>query len=338
VAVTTIAFFNNKGGVGKTSLVYHIAWMFCDLGVSVVAADLDPQANLTAAFLEEDALEELIESDNSLPTTIFRSIEPLKRGVGDVVEPIIQKIEDNLILIPGDLQLSSFEDQLSENWPKCLDSDERAFRVMSALWRVLQKAASTQEADVILMDLGPNLGAINRAAFIAADYVVVPLAPDIFSIQGLRNLGPALRRWRGGWEERLRKSFAEDLRLPTGSMRPIGYIVLQYSVRWDRPARAYGRWISEAPRVYRQEVLNESVKNTLSTAQDIHCLALLKNYQSLMPMAQAAHKPMFHLKPADGAIGSHSYAAHNTYGDFKPLALKIANLAGIKIPANINSP
>jgi cellulose biosynthesis protein BcsQ len=52
-----IAFFNNKGGVGKTSLVYHLAWMYLDLGLKVIAADLDPQANLTAAFLDEDRLE-----------------------------------------------------------------------------------------------------------------------------------------------------------------------------------------------------------------------------------------------------------------------------------------
>ena len=45
-----IAFFNNKGGVGKTSLVYHLAWMYFDLGLRVIAADLDPQANLTSAF------------------------------------------------------------------------------------------------------------------------------------------------------------------------------------------------------------------------------------------------------------------------------------------------
>ena len=53
----TIAFFNNKGGVGKTTLVYHLAWMYAELGFSVVAADLDPQANLSAVFLREDRLE-----------------------------------------------------------------------------------------------------------------------------------------------------------------------------------------------------------------------------------------------------------------------------------------
>lgn len=50
LAIPVIAFFNNKGGVGKTSLVYHIAWMLSELGWNVLAADLNPQANLTGAF------------------------------------------------------------------------------------------------------------------------------------------------------------------------------------------------------------------------------------------------------------------------------------------------
>ena len=46
----TIALFNNKGGVGKTTLAYHLAHMFRRLDYSVLAVDLDPQANLTSAF------------------------------------------------------------------------------------------------------------------------------------------------------------------------------------------------------------------------------------------------------------------------------------------------
>ena len=53
----TIVFFNNKGGVGKTTLVYHIAWMMKELGEKVLAADLDPQANLSSMFLDEERLE-----------------------------------------------------------------------------------------------------------------------------------------------------------------------------------------------------------------------------------------------------------------------------------------
>ena len=46
----TIAFFNNKGGVGKTSLVFHLAWMFSELDYRVVAADFDPQANSSTSL------------------------------------------------------------------------------------------------------------------------------------------------------------------------------------------------------------------------------------------------------------------------------------------------
>lgn len=49
----TIAFFNNKGGVGKTTLVYHLAAMIAERGERVLAVDLDPQANLTSMFLPE---------------------------------------------------------------------------------------------------------------------------------------------------------------------------------------------------------------------------------------------------------------------------------------------
>ena len=47
----TVTLFNNKGGVGKTTLAYHLAWMFREIGLNVLAVDLDPQSNLTTAFL-----------------------------------------------------------------------------------------------------------------------------------------------------------------------------------------------------------------------------------------------------------------------------------------------
>ena len=60
----------------------------------------------------------------------------------------------------------------------------------------MQRSAEVNKADLILVDLGPNLGALNRAGLIASDFVVIPLSPDLYSLQGLRNLGPTLRRWR----------------------------------------------------------------------------------------------------------------------------------------------
>ncbi|MGI6418741.1 MAG: ParA family protein [Thermoguttaceae bacterium] len=332
MSIPVIAFFNNKGGVGKTSLVYHVAHMIADLGCRVVAADLDPQGNLSAACLDEDRLEQLWPEDQPVPT-IFGAVQPLKRGVGDVIEPLLEIVSENLALIPGDMALSDFEDDLSQMWPKCLDSDERAFRVMSAFWRVIQSGGEKHAACVILIDLGPNLGAINRAALIAAESVVIPLGPDLFSLQGLRNLGPRLRSWRIEWNERLAKNRVVDLRLPDGRMNPIGYIVMQHSVRRDRPVKSYEKWIARIPQTYRRYVMGQLDNASIALGEDEHCIALLKHYRSLMPMAQEARKPIFHLKPADGALGAHAVAVQESYRDFRQLAREILDRAGVRIEA-----
>ncbi|MEE9392081.1 MAG: ParA family protein [Planctomycetota bacterium] len=77
----TIAFFNIKGDVGKTSLVYHLACMYSDLGLTVIAADLDPQANLTTMFMDEDRFDGLWPPAETAHT-ILGSILPLLEGRG----------------------------------------------------------------------------------------------------------------------------------------------------------------------------------------------------------------------------------------------------------------
>ncbi len=328
MSVPVIAFFNNKGGVGKTSLVYHLAWMYAEFDVSVVAVDLDPQANLTSAFLEEPDIEGLWANPHG---TIFNCIDPLLKGTGDIESPLLEELTQRLALLPGSLELTKFEDQLSEVWPKCLEGDARAFRVTTAFWRVMQRGAEERGAQAILVDLGPNLGAINRAALVASDYVVVPLAPDLYSLQGLENLGPAFRKWRRDWRERVAKGSDLPFALPSGEMLPLGYVVMQHSVRLDRPARAYEKWIARIPETYHRAVLDEREGSDVTVKTDPHCLSLLKHYRSLMPMAQEARKPIFFLKPADGAIGSHTKAVAGAYEDFKGLARSVAEKAGLAI-------
>lgn len=333
MSVPVIAFFNNKGGVGKTSLVYHLAWLYADRGLRVVAADLDPQCNLTASFLDEDRLVTLFDAPPA-PETVFQALRPLIKGTGDIATPRLELIDSRLALITGDMALSTFEDHLSEVWPKCLNRDERAFRVTSAFWRILQAAAAAHSADVILVDLGPNLGAINRAALIASDYVVIPLGPDLFSLQGLRNLGPAIREWRSDWRERLDKQpNMDEIELPAGRIQPVGYVVLRHSIRLDRPVKAFERWMAKMPATYRECVLDEAGEAPASLEEDANCIAKLKDYRSLMPLAQEARKPMFFLKPADGALGAHTNAVRQAYEDFMRVAVVVAERTGIPPPS-----
>jgi hypothetical protein len=183
-----------------------------------------------------------------------------------------------------------------------------------------------------LIDVGPNLGAINRSALLAANFVAVPLAADLFSLQGLKNLGPNLREWRQEWADRLNRRPADpSLLLPPSEMTPVGYVVLQHAVRLDRPVKAYERWIARIPGVYSADVLGDAEPTTVSITKDANCLATLKNYRSLMPLAQDALKPMFFLKPADGALGGHMAAVQDCYADFKRLAKRISEKCGVTL-------
>lgn len=328
----TIAFFNNKGGVGKTSMVYHLAWMFRELGVSTLAIDLDPQSNLTSAFLDDSELESLWPMDG-VPQTIFGAVNPLIESLGDIGPPMSRRIASKLFLIPGDLRLSRFEDRLSDAWRKCLDDNPAnagdGFRVITSFYRVMSQAAVRDRTDVVLIDVGPNVGAMNRAALISADFVVIPLGADLFSIQGLQNLGPTLRDWRQGWQTRMQGKLPKNLgSIPDGSMSPIGYVLLNPSVRSNRPVKAYLKWADRIPLVYCEEVLGKYELN-VDPENDPHRLAMIKHFKSLMPMAQDARKPMFLLKPADGAIGGHAAAVQDCYKQFEELAVRILAATGM---------
>lgn len=316
-----IAFFNNKGGVGKTTLVYHIAWMMAELGHKVLAADLDPQANLSSMFLDDERLEELWPEECE-HQSILPCISPILEGIGDIAPAHIEMIRDNLFLIPGDLGLSQFEDKLSDSWPRCLDNDPAAFRAITAFYRIIYAAAEDIAADIVLIDVGPNLGAINRSALIAADYVISPLAPDLYSLQGLKNLGPTLKSWRRGWGQRLQqRPDGLKIPLPSGRMTPAGYIVMQHVERKSRPVKAYRKWVERIPATY-LEYLPEQTASSISD-DDPNRIGLVRHYQSLMPMAQEARKPVFFLRPAEGAIGAHAQSVSKCYMDFKRMTRTI---------------
>lgn len=319
-----IAFFNNKGGVGKTTLVYHITHMLVHQGRRVLLLDLDPQSNLTAMCVDEERLEQLWPADSAHRQTILGAIRPILRGIGDIEEPHVEELNEGLGLVPGDLGLSTVEDKLADAWPRALDRQEHAFRPLTAPHRLASRASLSHRADITLLDVGPGLGAINRAALLAADFVVTPLAPDLYSMQGLRHLGPTLIEWRRGWSDRIERSPDAELDLPKGRMQPLGYVIMQAGMRLSRPIKAYERWLEGMPMEYRQAMLRSpgahAGEGAPTAARDPWCLGIMRHYPSLMPLAQDARRPLFELRPADGAVGSHMDAVRRCREDFEALA------------------
>jgi cellulose biosynthesis protein BcsQ len=316
----SIIFFNNKGGVGKTTTVYHVAWMLSELGIRTIAVDLDPQSNLTSMFLTPERLEQVYE--NNLPITILDSINPVVSG--DPYQQVhIEHINESLGLLLGNLSLSTFEDKLSDAWLKSLGGDSYSFRLTSIFNTIINDATMQFKAEVVLIDVGPNLGAINRAVTISSDYLIMPVASDLFSLQGIKNLGQTLHKWKKEWLQRKdQKPSNPSFEIPYRNASPVGYIVMQYSAKESRPVKSYLKWANRIPSVFAKFMLDID-SQVASVEEDTYCIALLKHYRSLAPMSMESHKPIFLLKPADGAIGAHLYAVQKSYVEFEDLATKI---------------
>lgn len=308
--------------------------MLARLGYRVVALDYDPQCNLSALFLNDDELSELWSNPEILMRnggkrgqTVSACVDLVRRGKGDLLEPNMIEVSENLWLMAGHIGLSKFEQTLAEEWPKIQAADnERAWDVTTALDRLSNNAAAQVDADFVLMDIGPSLGALNRAVVLACDAIIVPLAPDIFSLQGLENIGPVLRDWRRDWLRACTNHSADGTTndLPLHEFRPIGYIVQQHLARADRIPSGYQRWATMIPDFFHRYVLGEEdVSPELKIEMDPQCLTFIKHYASLVPLAQQAGKPIFDLKQADGIGGTQQKGVSRFRKEFESTVMQI---------------
>ncbi|MCX4240763.1 ParA family protein [Paraliomyxa miuraensis] len=323
--MTRVAFCNNNGGGGKSTLVFHLAHMLADLGRRTLIVDLDPQSSLTAMCVSEERLEALWSTGPAHSLTIMGGVRQLLAQDRHAGEVHVEPLRDGLGLVAGDLGLSSIEQALAAAWEWERARDEASLRELSVFHRVIEHATAAHDTEIVLINAGPNLGAINRAALLAADVTVIPIAPDLFAVQGLRSLGLALAEWRLGWEQRVTHQAKHGpepglrLGLPEGRLMPLGYVVMQAAMRLARPVLAYDRWLRQVPTEYHDAVVRDA-KQPTTTADDPWCLGSMRPYPGLALLARDARKPMFHLRPADGATGAHATAVLRCRDDFARLA------------------
>ncbi len=321
-----IGLFNSKSGVGTTTVVYHLAHIFSKMGHSVLAIDLDPQADLTLAFFDEiEMTQHQVDSK-----TIFACLEPMIDGVGDIQEPQPIKIRDGLFVIDGDLNLNLFEDNLIDAWQKNYEGKEDALRITTAFYRIMLSGAEKCGAEIILVDVGPNLGAINRAAVLSMDYLVLPIMFDPFSMQRMQYIGRYVCNWQQNWKTIIQKyGKGWNIPIPKGEVIPIGYVVLYHARRQSIPLSLCMQYAegSTSADAFISQLYRQSFTNVFSDSgiefPDSNCLGSLQSYRNLMPMAQEAIKPVFDLLPADGAIGGHTNLVGIAYHEFKALAENI---------------
>lgn len=311
--MTCIAVFSTVAGIGNTTLVYHLGHILANQGRNVLLVDCDPQATLTSLCLPEERVEALWYGNPGQRPTIASS------GFDATLH--IEPLGPNLALVPGDTALALLEHALAASWIDALKDQEDSVIKFSYLAHQIEVAARSHNAAIVLLDLGPSLGAINRAVLLAADFVLTPVTPSFQSIEGLQALGETLQEWRNLWQP-IYCNRPEEEPLAGGSMLPLGYVVSQTGMRLSSPIHSYARWLDRLPGAYRQ-AMHSGTGYPKSIADDPECLGLIHHYAGLMPLALDAREPMFDLRPADGAIGSHMDSVLRCRQDFERLAQQI---------------
>lgn len=303
----SIAFFNNKGGVGKTTLLCNVsAYLALERGKKVLVVDADPQCNATQLMLAEADVFDLY--DNPKSFTIHSIIHPLSIGKGysDKLDPI--NVPDyGIDLIPGDPRLALKEDLLSKDWQDATSGDIRGLRTSYLFSQLLSRC---KDYDYVFFDMGPSLGSINRAVLLACDFFVSPMSIDIFSLKAIDNISTAVLEWR----RRLELGFAqvdEDLKedIPEGGAFDIkfaGYVAQQYIQKTSggekRAVAAYETIMKRIPKAIKTNFIDRFKIHDDGMKYEI---GSIPNLYSLIPMSQTARKPVFQLKAKDGVRGAH---------------------------------
>jgi len=162
-----IAIANQKGGCGKTTTAVCLALCLKDMGNRVLVTDMDPQGSTTQSlYPDREAIQhtvyELLMDSDTVP-----------------VSSVITKIDDRLDLLPADVILSTAEQLLAGR-------SERESRLRKVLSRV------DDDYDYAIIDSAPNVGILTFNALMAADEVIIPVDPSLFSLQGVGRVTDAL--------------------------------------------------------------------------------------------------------------------------------------------------
>lgn len=308
----SLAFFNNKGGVGKTTLSCNMAFYFASAkGQRVLVIDCDPQCNATQLLLPDNIWEDLYgnrrESSNR---TLLKALRHIRAG--DSTIDLDVRIEHSerfqCDVLAGHPNLSILEDTLSLSWGEFRQGTPGGAR--RSMWA--HTLSSKLNYDIIIFDLGPSLGALNRSVLLGSTHFITPMAADLFSLYALDNISTWIKGWSrdynraveglqdiGDETDLLENTLPSKLPILSGY---VGYTVQQYVTKTAggnlRAVQSYDRYKNQIP----ERAINLADFRA-TTAENLD-LGVVPNMFSMIPLAQSKHAPVADLTQSDGLRGS----------------------------------
>ena len=364
-----ISVFNNKGGVGKTTLTFHLAHALAEMGHKTLLIDLDPQCNLTILGLPEERIHAIWQAEDNYiddfrssrnkatkaefdaltqtTRTIHFLLKPTEDGVTDVellAKP--HSLGANLDLIPGRLSMHLYEEKISGRWSDVYQGDPLAIRTITRIREIAQEYASNYGYEYVVVDTSPSLGTLNKVIISTADGFLIPCMPDLFSVYGIKNIGNALGIWVKQFDTIYSLLSVEKRKaFPSTFVRLLGFTIFnakKYSGEnnaWDLAAGHYN-YAKQVPSAIRDYVPKDIRKNFSDPlmGKPIGGTAIMHTHNTFPAMAQKYHKPMWllpaaaHLDASDAmTIKGNRAAYEGTRTKYKQFARDLlARLAELK--------
>lgn len=314
-----ISLFNNKGGVGKSTLGFHLGCALGELGKKVLLVDLDPQCNMTISGMFEDDLHKIWQEEDDFiddfgaaveqyaldkiidkPRSIHFLLKPTEDGLNELTKyPPVIKLYDNVDLLPGRLSLHKYENKLAERWSGLYQSDNLSIRTVTNIRRICDVYSRTNGYDYVLMDTSPSLGILNKVIISTVDGFIIPALPDMFSAYGIRNIGSSLQQWQVEFET-IYKLISEDKRsrFPEKFVQFLGYTIYNAKKQSKQLneydlAVAHYRYAKEMPNIVNQHILPQNRAPVDDIMSPIGGAAVMHSHNTFPSVAQALKCPMW---------------------------------------------
>ncbi|RKU16668.1 cobyrinic acid a,c-diamide synthase [Candidatus Poribacteria bacterium] len=319
----SIAVFNNKGGVGKTTLTYHLGYALAELGYKTLLIDLDPQSNLTLFGLDPEALHNIWQAEEPFIddfvqardvkspvefkdiTCDVRSIhfllKPIEDGT-DIPQTLAKPLDlhDNLGMIPGRLSIHTYEDKIANRWNDVYGGDPLAIRTVTQVRNFCDVYAKNHSYDYVVIDTSPSLGILNKVIISTVDGFLIPCMPDMFSLYGIQNIGKSLKGWKRDFNTIF--TLLSDVKLshfPKNFVSFLGYTIFNAKKftgksEWDL-SKAHHNYAKQIPATIRKYIDEDHRKHLTETQleEPIGETAVMHSYSTRPNMAQKYRTPMW---------------------------------------------
>ena len=275
--------------------------------------DADPQCNLTGMVLdvgEEDALSTFYAANPG--RNLRDALEPAFASRPKPIEAVdcvaVEGVR-NLWLIPGHVGLA--EDEVSLGVAQQLSETLQALKNLPGSFRFLfDITAEAYEAEYVLIDLSPGLGAINQNLVATSDFFMVPASPDVFSVMAIESLARVLPRWMK-WAvsaSQLDALSTADYPFPEPHLKFLGTIVQRYRLKGGTATEGFREYFDALDRAISEilvpafegvGLMLPQMKYAEAELGTAYRLASIPDFNTLITNSQQVRKPVFALTQAD---------------------------------------